>query len=477
MRSSDDSAGRRLWALPAWRYAFPAAVVSRLGDLVFDLTVVLWISTDIARGETWAPAAVGGVLIAAALPVLLVGPIAGVYADRTDRQRLLVRSNTVQALAIASLVLIPLLGDRISRPFAMVWIYAAIVVTNAAGQFFTQARNVMIAKTIPDDLRTSAYSRQGSANSLLAIAGPPLAAPLFLALGATAALTVNALSFVLSSFLLGRFTWSSAPEERASGQSFWTSLSHGVRTVTRYRMLGAVAFALTVITFATGMINVLEVFFVTDVLHERAELLGWLLMSFAIGTLVGTLLAPRLERHIGPATIFVWSFLLVGACVVVYSRMTSFAPAVVLFFLLAMPLGAANTVLMPMVMRSIPSELLGRATVVITVFPTVASLTSMAITSWVVSTAMRDLDVTVGGLHFGPIDTVFTISGLLMIGTGLLVWRPVTTASRLTADEVAQAEASSSGARREPPEGTMRAEARPGSATSRLPGRNSRTAS
>jgi MFS family permease len=59
--------------------------VSYLGDFVFDTTIVLWISTVIARSQSWAPAAVGGVLIAAAVPTLLLGPVAGVFVDRWNR--------------------------------------------------------------------------------------------------------------------------------------------------------------------------------------------------------------------------------------------------------------------------------------------------------------------------------------------------------------------------------------------------------
>jgi MFS family permease len=107
---SEPNPATRLWSIPAWRYAFPAALVSRLGDIVFDVTVVLWISTGIARDQDWAPAAVSGVLIAAAVPVLVVGPLAGVYVDRHDRHRILVLSNLVQSVAIGSLLLVPATG-------------------------------------------------------------------------------------------------------------------------------------------------------------------------------------------------------------------------------------------------------------------------------------------------------------------------------------------------------------------------------
>ena len=168
---------RALWSIRAWRYSFPAAVVSRLGDLVFDITVVLWIATVIAKRQAWAPAAVGGVLIAAALPVILIGPVAGVYVDRRDRHKIIVRSNAVQAVSIGSLILVPMLGDGLGLVGKLIWIYAAILVTNAAGQFFLAARLPMIAKTIPEELRTLAFSVQGSANTFVAIIGPPQAPP------------------------------------------------------------------------------------------------------------------------------------------------------------------------------------------------------------------------------------------------------------------------------------------------------------
>jgi Na+/melibiose symporter-like transporter len=330
-----------LWSIPAWRYAFPAALVSRLGDIVFDITVVLWISTDIARGQSWAPAAVSGVLIAAAVPVLLVGPLAGVYVDRHDRHRILVVSNAVQAAAIGTLLLLPVLGDALSPGAQLAWIYAAIAVANSAGQFFNQARMVMIARTVPDRLRTTAFSQQGSANHVLLLLAPPLAAPLLFTSGIAWALAINAASFVVSSVLLQIVRWDSAPSDSTEGQTFWASLTEGARALLRNRVLCAMTIAISVATLGTGAINVLEVFFVTDVLHR-------------------------------------------------------------------------------------PAALLGRATVALQVFPTVANLVAMAATGWLVSTVLHGLDVHTLGTTFGPIDTVFTVAGLLLLVTALAVWRPVT---------------------------------------------------
>lgn len=425
MTSAEPLNRTSLWSITAWRYAFPAALASRLGDVVFDITVVLWISTEVARGQSWAPAAVGGVLIAAAVPVLVVGPLAGVYVDRHDRHQILVRSNLVQAVAIGSLLVVPTIGDTLSTRAQLIWIYAAITVASAAGQFFTQARMVMIVRTIPDELRTTAFSIQGSANNLLNIVGPPLAAPLLFIAGIEWALAINAASFLVSSALLRIVRWESAAAPSTSEQSFWASLVEGVRAITGNRVILAITVAITVATLGSGTMNVLEVFFVTDVLHRPAALLGVVSMAFAAGSIAGMSAAPWLDSRIGAARIFVWGLALSGIAVIVYSRTTTLVPAMLLFFMAAVPIGALNTAFMPLFMRSVPEEMIGRATVVLQVFPTVASLIAMGATGWLVSTALRDFDVYALGTHFGPIDTVFTAAGLLFVLTALLVWGPI----------------------------------------------------
>jgi MFS family permease len=419
----------RLWSIPAWRYSFPAALVSRLGDVVFDITVVLWISTEIARGQSWAPAAVSGVLIAAAVPVLVVGPFAGVYVDRHDRHQVLVVSNLVQAAAIGSLLLIPMLGDDLSTGAKLTWIYVAVALANAAGQFFTQARLVMIARTIPDALRTTAFSVQGSANNIVFIVGPPLAAPLLFTAGVGWSLAIDAASFLVSSVLLQIVRWDSAPAAATTSQKFAESLLEGARALFGNRLLLAITLAVTVATLGTGAINVLEVFFVVDVLHRQASLLGVLNMMFAAGSIAGMAGAPWLERRLGAARIFVWGLALSGLVVVAYSRTTSLWPAMALYFLMAVPIGALNTAFMPLFMRGIPEEMLGRASVALQVFPTVASLVAMGTTGWLVSTTLRGLDVHALGSTFGPVDTVFTFAGLLFVVTALVVWGPVSRSS------------------------------------------------
>src|SRR6185437_6299146 len=80
--------------------------VSVVGDAVFDTTLVLWISTKLAKGQSWAPAAVSGIMIAMFGAVMVVGPLAGVFVDRWHRRRTMLRSEVIRALLVGGLTVL-----------------------------------------------------------------------------------------------------------------------------------------------------------------------------------------------------------------------------------------------------------------------------------------------------------------------------------------------------------------------------------
>src|SRR6266496_4307749 len=82
--------------------------ISNLGDIIFDTTLMLWIATIIARDQSWAPLASGGVLLVAAIPTFLIGPLAGVFVDRWDKRRTMILMDVLRALLI--LLLVPVTG-------------------------------------------------------------------------------------------------------------------------------------------------------------------------------------------------------------------------------------------------------------------------------------------------------------------------------------------------------------------------------
>src|SRR5258706_9821913 len=77
---------------------FGGAAISYLGDMIFNITLILWVTQTLAHGQPWAPLAVSGVLVAAAPPILLVGPLAGVFVDRWEKRRAMLAMEALRAL-------------------------------------------------------------------------------------------------------------------------------------------------------------------------------------------------------------------------------------------------------------------------------------------------------------------------------------------------------------------------------------------
>jgi MFS family permease len=179
-----------------WHRLWLAQAVSLTGDSVFDITVMLWVATVIAKGRPWAPAAASGVLIAAAVPVLVAGPVAGVWIDRWARRRIILTADACRAVLIASLLLVPGLGHRLPPGGELAAIYLAVAAESGFAQFFNPSRLALLGLIVAPADRPQASGMLQATSSTASIIGPPLAAPLLFTLGVQWALLINAVSFV-----------------------------------------------------------------------------------------------------------------------------------------------------------------------------------------------------------------------------------------------------------------------------------------
>lgn len=130
--------------------------ISSVGDYAWDTALVLWVATYVAAGHTWTPLAVSGLILAAALPQVLVGPVAGVFVDRWDKRRTIVvmlALQTIIALAlfiVAAHVPLPIVG---THPLPLFWelgvIYVDVALLNICAQFVMPAQFALVKDIVP----------------------------------------------------------------------------------------------------------------------------------------------------------------------------------------------------------------------------------------------------------------------------------------------------------------------------------------
>jgi len=411
-----------------WRLLFVGQSVSLIGDAVFDLTLVLWVGTVVAARYAWAPAAVSGVLVAASVPILVVGPVAGVFVDRWDRRRIMMASDLVRAVLVCGLVAVSLEAEHLPVAVQLSSVYAVVALASTASQFFNPSRFAMIERVVSEQDRARAFGLSQASVSTAAVVGPPLAAPLLFGAGVEWSLIINAASFLVSfiSVRLIRLEQPGEAGETAPKRRFWFDFTEGLKFFGGNRLLVILTITLCVYTLGVGSLNVLDVFFVKDNLHVSADWLGFISGGFGVGSIVGALIVGPLAPRFGEIRTFCYGLSLTGLLILAYARMTNLPVAVAVLALAGVPVGAVSAVASPLILRATPSRLIGRVTATLNPLMQLSGIVSMAVAGFLASTALLHLHVVVAGVHMSRIDVIFSVAGLLMVVSGITAIRPMT---------------------------------------------------
>jgi MFS family permease len=398
--------------------------ISALGDTVFSTTLVLWVATVLARGKPWAPAAVSGVLLAVGAAVLVVGPLAGVFVDRWNIRGTMLRTEVVRGVLAGLLAAVSFLPVRALPTWAwLAAVYAIVFALNAAGQFFGPSRFAIIRDIVTGEAdRTRAAGIAQATGGTVAIIGPPLAAPLLFTIGLQWALVFNALSYAVSfiairSVILGPEAKPDQPDGPRA--SLRTEFAAGLRFFAGSRFLVALLAIAVIGQCGMGALEALNVFFATGNLHASSHLYGFLGTALGVGGIVGALAAGRVVQRLGARATTWIGLVLGGVLMFAYSRQTAFLGGLALLFIFAIPITMLNTALAPLLLTSAPREFIGRVMAVFYPVTQLAMMLTAALAGWLASSGLRNFAGSLAGLRFGPIDTIFAVSGGLVVIAGL----------------------------------------------------------
>lgn len=398
--------------------------ISNLGTYVFDTTIVLWIATKVAAGQSWAAAAVSGALIAASLPTLFIGPLAGVFVDRWDQRQTMVRMDIIRTILILSLLLV---AGGVFIPFvgngpAFIWlqlglIYLVLFLTSICAQFFNPAKFVLTNDIVEEPQRARAIGLVQAMSSIAMLIGPPVGTALFFVLGIQWALLFNAFSFVVSfsCVLLIHTSIPQKTEKQEVRPTIWQDFGEGVRFYLSNAVLMTLLITGILIIAFEGSLEALGVFFVVQNLHAPESYYGFLGAALGAGLTIGAFLAGLLAKYLGVAHMFWTSIVGTGLLILLFARLNTYWPEIGVLFFIGVCFALTNVAYMPLVLHVTPRELLGRVEAVTTPVMTLASLLSVAVAGWLVSGPLHALHLVIAGMTFGSIDTLFLVTGILCI--------------------------------------------------------------
>jgi len=134
--------------------------------------------------------ALGAVMAAQALPIMLLGPWAGSVLDRLPLRRVLVMTALLGAAQAASLAVLAFSGA-----INLVWVFALAVGLGCIQVFDRPASQAFVAELVPRQAIAGAVGLASSAQAIGRLGGPALAAVLYAWGGAGSVFAINAASF------------------------------------------------------------------------------------------------------------------------------------------------------------------------------------------------------------------------------------------------------------------------------------------
>jgi MFS transporter, DHA3 family, macrolide efflux protein len=354
---SAPSFGRALGQRPFF-LLWLSQLISQSGDFIFDVALIWLVLTT-----TGSVFAVGVVVTAALVPVVVLGPFLGVYIDRWPRRTLLIGTNVAEGALVAVLS-----GLILAHAASLAAIVAVVLALGAGGQIVRLTTSAMVPQTVGvDDL--------GPANGLLSISGSStqvvglsiggIVVALF---GVELPITYDALTFFAAAVIVGLMAAAvGRPEPPAAGstRSFWSEFSEGFRYFAGQRYLLELLAVGIVVNFCANAAFALWAPYADLVLHGGAATYGFLGAAIALGAIVGAVVVGkiRLRRRLGP--VLFAGTATVGAMIVALGLTRSIPLALGESFGVGILLSVVNVPLLAAVQAKVPPRLMGRVMAVL----------------------------------------------------------------------------------------------------------------
>ena len=335
----------RALEIPNYRLWIIGALVSNIGTWMQRVAQDWLVLTELTNHDAVATGITTGLQF---LPVLLLAPYAGLIADRFNKRRLLMATQSFMGLCAL------VLGLLVVTDSAELWhVYVLAGLLGIGASFDAPARQAFVSEVVPGSHLANAVALNSANFNLARLAGPGIAGVVIALVGTGPAFLLNGASFlaVISSLVFMRkdALHPTTPVARARGQ-----VREGFSYVRSRKDLVLIFFLAFIIgTFGLNF-QLTNALMATEVYGVGAGEYGFLGSIMAVGTFAGALLAARRSA---PR----WRFLIGGGVFFGCAALASaWMPNYLLFALMLIPVGLGALTFLnscnTMVQMSVPGQ-------------------------------------------------------------------------------------------------------------------------
>lgn len=371
-------------------------LLSSFGDTLHYIALVVLVFRLTGQGV-----AVAGVVAAEIVPVLLLGPVAGVVIDRFSRKAVLIGSDLFRAALVLSLV----------WPQGVGHAYLVAAGLAAGNTFFGPTVQAVIPALTTPDQRLAANSVAWSTGRLVQILASAIAGGLIALVGTGAAFAVNAASFAVSAALILLLPIPAHAGELGAGTKrgladFFGEARAGLAYATRDAFVSRLLLVQGLASFAVGATGALLVVLSEQHLRLPPAGFAWLIGAIGAGALIGPLIPNTLASDYRDARWLFVPYIIRGIGDVLIAVFTPLPVALLILFVYGLNTSMGMVVFNSTIQGVVPDKVRGRVFTLLDV-------------TW---NAMRLLSLAAGGVL---VDTVgirplYWLGGALLALAGVL---------------------------------------------------------
>jgi MFS family permease len=303
---------------------------------------------------TGSAALLGVAGFASQIPVFLLATIGGTVADRANRHRILVITQTT------SMVLPLILATLVFTGHVHVWhVFTLAATLGVVNAFDVPARQAFVVEMVGKEDLVNAIALNSSIVNGARTIGPAVAGVLLAAVGEGWCFLINGLSYVavITGLLLMKLP---ARDKQMHPPASLADTVEGFRFVRRSPPVRDLLLLVGLVSFAGMSYSVLMPIFADSILHGGPKGLGLLMASAGFGSLCGALSIASRSSTRGLGRVVALSALTFGVGLMVFALSRAFWLSAALLFVVGMSMitqaASTNTLIQSMV----PDALRGR---------------------------------------------------------------------------------------------------------------------
>jgi MFS family permease len=292
-------------------------------------------------------------MIAYALPMAFLGPVAGAFVDRWEVKPTMIASSVARAVFVAALAYTTRLNE----------FYVLIFLASLGGTLLQPAQTVAIPMIVRNQELLVANAVATQTLQLTKIVGPGVAGLVIAALGEKTCFLIGAGLFLAAAAVQALLPLSERPRKiEGSIAEVGREIRDGLRFIVHNRAILFVAVSMIAGMFAIGIFDSLIPVYVRDELEERTSLFGGLLSVVGIGTIAGATLIGRYAQPVSRVKLVLAGLLTIGVSVFGIAAWPNPFGALGCSLLLGAGIAAIMVSAQTLLQEQAPAGMLGRVT-------------------------------------------------------------------------------------------------------------------